>query len=130
MRGMMAELTDETNRARGFSLKSVAWAVGITIGFGNFFFSFVFLANITARPFIGGVLSRPQDRWPNLFSHPFWSEFPYFLPCLAISAYALVSFSLTATFLKEVGSLLLQKALCLSARLDCEQQSRHEVQHR
>ncbi|KAI0246217.1 major facilitator superfamily domain-containing protein [Lactifluus subvellereus] len=84
MKSMLAELTDETNMARGFSLIPVIWAVGGTIG-----------------PFIGGVLSRPQDRWPNVFSHPFWAEFPYFLPCLACAAYALLSFILAAIFLKE-----------------------------
>ncbi|KAH9054528.1 MFS general substrate transporter [Lactarius vividus] len=84
MKSMMAELTDETNMAQGFSLITVAWAVGGTIG-----------------PFIGGVLSRPQDRWPNIFSHPFWSQYPYFLPCLATTAYVLLSFILAAVFLKE-----------------------------
>ncbi|KAH9054526.1 MFS general substrate transporter [Lactarius vividus] len=84
MKSMMAELTDETNIARGVSLMSITWAVGSTMG-----------------PFIGGVLSRPQDRWPNVFSHPFWGEYPYFLPCLATAAYALLSFSLAAIFLKE-----------------------------
>ncbi|KAF8267053.1 major facilitator superfamily domain-containing protein [Lactarius quietus] len=88
MKSMMAELTDETNMARGSSLITATWAVGGTLG-----------------PFIGGVLSRPQDRWPNLFSHPFWGEYPYFLPCLASAAYALVSFSLVAIFLKE-GEIL------------------------
>ncbi|KAI0260280.1 major facilitator superfamily domain-containing protein [Gloeopeniophorella convolvens] len=88
MKSMMAELTDETNMARGFSLFPVTWAVGSTIG-----------------PFLGGVLSRPQDRWPHLFSHPFWGEYPYFLPCLASAVYALLSFILAAVFLKEtVGS--------------------------
>jgi hypothetical protein len=47
------------------------------------------------------VLSRPQDRWPNVFSHPFWGEYPYFLPCLAAVAYALTTFTLAAIFLKE-----------------------------
>ncbi|KAH9054518.1 MFS general substrate transporter [Lactarius vividus] len=84
MKSMMAELTDETNMAHGFSLITITWAVGSTIG-----------------PFIGGVLSRPQDRWPNVFSHPFWAEYPYFLPCLASATYALLSFSLAAIFLEE-----------------------------
>ncbi|KAH9045961.1 hypothetical protein EDB84DRAFT_1468724 [Lactarius hengduanensis] len=35
------------------------------------------------HPFIGGVLSRPQDHWPDRFSHPFGVEYPYFLPCLS-----------------------------------------------
>jgi len=63
---------------------SVTWAIGGTVG-----------------PFIGGVLSRPQDRWPNVFSHPFWGRYPYFLPCLATSAYGLLLFSVAALFLKE-----------------------------
>ncbi|KAH9170234.1 MFS general substrate transporter [Lactarius sanguifluus] len=84
MKSMMAELTGETNMARGSSLISATWALGNIIG-----------------PFIGGVLSRPQDRWPNVFSHHFWGDYPYFLPCLAAASYALLSFSLAATFLKE-----------------------------
>ncbi|KAH9030867.1 MFS general substrate transporter [Lactarius deliciosus] len=84
MKSMMAELTDETNMARGFSLIPVTWAIGSTMG-----------------PFIGGVLSRPQDRWPNVFSHPFWGEYPYLLPCLTTATYSLLSFTLAAIFLKE-----------------------------
>ncbi len=34
MKSMMAELTDETNMARGFSLIPVTWAVGSAIGYG------------------------------------------------------------------------------------------------
>ena len=33
MKSMMAELTDETNMARGFSLVPLTWAVGGTLGF-------------------------------------------------------------------------------------------------
>ena len=42
MKSMMAELTDETNMARGFSLISMTWAIGATIGFDILFLSFVF----------------------------------------------------------------------------------------
>ncbi|KAF8258683.1 major facilitator superfamily domain-containing protein [Lactarius quietus] len=84
VKSMMAELTDETNVARVVSLIPVVWAVGGTLG-----------------PFIGGVLSRPQDRWPNAFSHPFWGEFPYFLPCLATSSFVVVTFILAVVFLEE-----------------------------
>jgi len=35
MTSMMAELTDETNMARGFSLIPVIWAIGGTIGFDS-----------------------------------------------------------------------------------------------
>ena len=69
MKSMMGELTDETNMARGSSLIPVIWAAGGTIGFDTLLVSYPFVDNLT--PFIGGVLSRPQARWPILFSHPF-----------------------------------------------------------
>jgi hypothetical protein len=104
IKSMLAELTDETNMARGFSLIPVIWALGGTIGFGDIaYFVIGWLADWILRPLIGGVLSRPQDRWPNAFSHPFWAEFPYFLPCVGTATYTLLSFILTALFLKEVG---------------------------
>ena len=65
------------------------------------------------RPLIGGVLSRPQDRWPNAFSHPFWAEYPYFLPCVGTATYTLISFILTAMFLKEVSHLSLSLYVCV-----------------
>jgi len=69
-------------------------------------------------PFIGGILSRPQDRWPNLFSHPFWAEYPYFLPCLAVSAFACLPFAITAMYLKEVRSPLLEERGGMTRRTD------------
>ncbi|KAI0250883.1 MFS general substrate transporter [Lactifluus subvellereus] len=84
VKSMMAELTDETNVARGFSLLPMTWALGYVVG-----------------PFIGGILSRPQDRWPHVFSHPFWATYPYFLPCLVVAAYACLSFVAVAMFLEE-----------------------------
>ena len=33
MKSMMAELTDETNMAKGFSLIPITWAIASTIGF-------------------------------------------------------------------------------------------------
>jgi len=85
VKSAMAELTDETNIARGFSLIQAASSVGYVIG-----------------PLIGGTLSRPQDRWPHGFSHPFWAKYPYFLPCLVVSLNCWVLWVITALFLKEV----------------------------
>ncbi|KAI0350597.1 MFS general substrate transporter [Trametes cingulata] len=84
MKSMMGEITDETNIARGFAWMPVAWSVGCTIG-----------------PMIGGQLSRPHDRWPSVFSHPFWIEYPYFLPCGASAAFSAFTFVITLLFLKE-----------------------------
>jgi len=85
---VMAELTDETNIARGFSLLLMTWAIGIVFG-----------------PLIGGVLSRPQGRWPGVFSHPFWDKYPYFLPCLVCAALLCLSFVIVALFLEETVKL-------------------------
>ncbi|KAF8267246.1 MFS general substrate transporter [Lactarius quietus] len=84
VRSMIAELTDETNVARGFSMPPVAWSIGYVIG-----------------PMIGGVLSRPQDRWPQTFSHPFWADYPYFLPCLVAASFTCFSVVTTALYLEE-----------------------------
>ena len=103
MKSMMAELTDETNMARGFALIPVTWAIGGTIGFDILLLSFFLWLIPIPRPFIGGVLSRPQDRWPDLFSHPFWGKYPYFLPCVGTATYGILLFSLAAIYLEEVG---------------------------
>ncbi|KAH9027867.1 major facilitator superfamily transporter [Lactarius pseudohatsudake] len=81
---MTAELTDETNVAQGFSMLPVAWSLGRVIG-----------------PLIGGVLSRPQDRWPHVFSHSFWADYPYFLPCLVAAIFLCLSLVITGLYLEE-----------------------------
>ncbi|OBZ72619.1 Protein ZINC INDUCED FACILITATOR-LIKE 1 [Grifola frondosa] len=81
---MMAELTDSTNIAQGFALMPVVWSVGGTVG-----------------PLMGGQLAKPHDRWPSVFKAPFWTRFPYFLPCAASSVFSATIFIITALFLKE-----------------------------
>ena len=62
---MMAEITDETNQARAYSLMPVAWALGATVG-----------------PLLGGYLSHPVERYPEWFGgNTFLVKYPYFLPC-------------------------------------------------
>ncbi|TBU27875.1 MFS general substrate transporter [Dichomitus squalens] len=84
MKSMMGELTDSTNIAQGFAWIPVSWSVGVTIG-----------------PTIGGQLAKPHDRWPNVFTHPFWIEYPYFLPCAAAALFSAFCFVITVLFLKE-----------------------------
>ncbi|KAH9939493.1 MFS general substrate transporter [Amylocystis lapponica] len=76
IKSMMGELTDSTNMAQGFSLMPVVWSAGATIG-----------------PFIGGTLSKPHDHWPNVFSDPFWTEYPYFLPCAVSASFSALTFT-------------------------------------
>ncbi|KAI0828037.1 MFS general substrate transporter [Trametes gibbosa] len=83
-KSMVGEITDETNITQGFACLPIAWSVGSTVGL-----------------LIGGQLARPHDRWPDAFSHPFWLQYPYFLPCTASAAFSVFTFIVTAIFLKE-----------------------------
>ncbi|KAH9030793.1 hypothetical protein EDB85DRAFT_2290373 [Lactarius pseudohatsudake] len=66
-KNVLAELTDDSNVTRGFSL----------------------------LPLVA------VDRWPDTFCHPFWSEYPYFLPCLVVAGLSFTQFTLTAIFFEE-----------------------------
>lgn len=60
----------------GLALTSIttAWGIGLIIG-----------------PAIGGFLAQPADKYPSIFSaDSLFGRFPYFLPCLIISLFALV----------------------------------------
>ncbi|KAA1467087.1 MFS general substrate transporter [Dentipellis sp. KUC8613] len=84
MKSMVADITDETNLSQALSLMPVTWAVGSTIG-----------------PLMGGQLSRPATRFPEIFGSPFWRQYPYFLPCGVAAAFTTLSLVLAAFFLKE-----------------------------
>ncbi|KAL0735945.1 hypothetical protein Bca4012_012155 [Brassica carinata] len=56
------------------SAVSTAWGIGLIIG-----------------PAMGGFLAQPAKQYPSLFSEEsVFGKFPYFLPCLAISCFALL----------------------------------------
>ncbi|KAJ3573998.1 hypothetical protein NP233_g2071 [Leucocoprinus birnbaumii] len=84
MKSVMGELTDSSNRAEGFAMIPVVWAVGATLG-----------------PLLGGSLSNPHKRFPTVFTSQFWQDYPYFLPCLASSSFVFVTIAITAVFFKE-----------------------------
>ncbi|KAJ1916115.1 hypothetical protein IWQ60_008217 [Tieghemiomyces parasiticus] len=82
---IMAELTDETNMARGFSLLPLCRNLGTLLG-----------------PVIGGLLSRPADHYPGLFGHSIlFRRFPYLLPCLVCAAIGLCAWTLAFFLLEE-----------------------------
>ncbi|KAG6817274.1 hypothetical protein H0H87_010935 [Tephrocybe sp. NHM501043] len=85
MKSVMGELTDPSNRAKGFALMPAVWATGATLG-----------------PLIGGTLAQPADRFPSIFGGKFWQDFPYFLPCLATSIFVFIAFGITLVYFKEV----------------------------
>lgn len=61
---------------------------------------------------MGGVLSRPADRYPALFSKSgFFAEFPYLLPCLVAGVINTVGLVLSLIYLKET----LVRKVCVRA---------------
>lgn len=66
LKSYLTEITDDSNRGRGFSMVSVAWFLGCALA-----------------PLAGGLLSKPADRYPRFFSQDgLFGDYPYFLPCL------------------------------------------------
>jgi hypothetical protein len=103
MKSMLAEIADETNMAQAFSLIPLSLAIGSTTGYVNpLLVDWLSDRRRVHRPYFGGLLSRPHDRWPDTFSHSFWKQYPYFLPCVATSAYGIASLIIASVFLKEV----------------------------
>jgi MFS family permease len=84
VKSVLAEITDDSNVARAFSLLPLSFVIGQVIG-----------------SFVGGFLPRPQDRWPEYFPQPFWAEYPYFLPCLTVASFSLIQFTIAAIFFEE-----------------------------
>ena len=53
---------------------------------------------------IGGLLSRPADRFPDLFGNSeFLRNYPYFLPCAVPATFTLIAWVVTFFFLKETS---------------------------
>ncbi|KAJ3723421.1 member of major facilitator superfamily multidrug-resistance, DHA1 sub-family [Lentinula raphanica] len=82
---VMAESTDETNRADAFTLMPIVYTIGITVG-----------------PAIGGILADPAARWPHVFGKfAFFQQYPWFLACFAAGTIAFAAFLLSCWGLKE-----------------------------
>mmetsp|Transcript_22034 Transcript_22034/g.30258 ORF Transcript_22034/g.30258 Transcript_22034/m.30258 type:complete len:502 (+) Transcript_22034:3-1508(+) len=66
VKSFLTEITDDSNRGKGFSYISIAWSAGCALA-----------------PLAGGLLSKPADAFPQTFSkHGVFGEYPYLLPCL------------------------------------------------
>lgn len=85
IKSYIREITDETNQARCYTLRSAGYSVGAIIG-----------------PILGGALARPAIQYPGTFSSTgLWAYFPFLLPCLASAAVTAVSLILSILFLQE-----------------------------
>ncbi|RPD61131.1 MFS general substrate transporter [Lentinus tigrinus ALCF2SS1-7] len=102
MKSMLAEITDPSNMAQAYAYMPIAWSTGATLG-----------------PIIGGSLSRPADRYPNVFGHiDFLKQYPYFLACAIPATFSATACLITFFFLKETvkNPLSLRKILRLSPK--------------
>jgi len=80
-----SEIFREEYQALGISAISTSWGIGLIIG-----------------PALGGFLAQPADKYPAIFSKDsVFGRFPYFLPCLCISLFALVVTIVTFFWLPE-----------------------------
>lgn len=85
IKSYIREITDETNQARCYTLRSAGYSVGAIIG-----------------PILGGALARPAIQYPGTFSSTgLWAHFPFLLPCLASAAVTAFSLILSILFLQE-----------------------------
>ncbi|KAL7093057.1 hypothetical protein ACP275_11G018900 [Erythranthe tilingii] len=76
MRAYASEICREEHQALGMSVVGTSWGIGLVIG-----------------PAVGGFLAQPAEKYPHIFSaDSLFGRFPYFLPCLVISLFALVAF--------------------------------------
>ncbi|XP_068659656.1 protein ZINC INDUCED FACILITATOR-LIKE 1-like [Aristolochia californica] len=67
------EVCRKEHHAIGLSIVSTSWGIGLIIG-----------------PALGGFLAQPAEKYPKIFSqNSLFGKFPYFLPCLCISVFAL-----------------------------------------
>ncbi|WAR61768.1 hypothetical protein PtB15_12B458 [Puccinia triticina] len=85
LQSVLAEITDETNKARAFSLIPMCNAVGIIIG-----------------PLIGGYLAKPASQYPDIFGNiQFLIDYPYFLPCFIAGMINLSAVTVGFFYLEE-----------------------------
>ncbi|XP_073044231.1 protein ZINC INDUCED FACILITATOR 1-like isoform X1 [Primulina eburnea] len=84
MRAYASEICRKEQEALGMSVVSTSWGIGLVIG-----------------PAVGGFLAQPAEKYPHIFSkESIFGRFPYFLPCLTISVFALVA-SIVSCWLPE-----------------------------
>ncbi|KAG1819413.1 major facilitator superfamily domain-containing protein [Suillus variegatus] len=70
LKTLVMDITDTTNMPKAYSYAPIPVMIATTVG-----------------PLIGGLLSRPADRFPNIFGRSeLLKTYPYFLPC-SISAF-------------------------------------------
>ncbi|KAI9568190.1 major facilitator superfamily domain-containing protein [Boletus coccyginus] len=85
IKSMMIEITDSTNLAQAYAYMPIAWSSGASLG-----------------PYIGGWLSKPVERFPDIFGNwAFLETYPYLLACAVPATFTALAWLVTFLFLKE-----------------------------
>lgn len=87
VKSFLTEITDDTNRSSAFYLFSLSWAVGSVFA-----------------PLIGGMLCKPAEKFPTVFSDSpknVFVEYPYLLPCLLTVSVNVIASILCMVFMIE-----------------------------
>ncbi|KAI0091365.1 member of major facilitator multidrug-resistance DHA1 sub-family [Irpex rosettiformis] len=85
LKSMIAEITDSSNLAQAYSYLPIAWSTGGTLG-----------------PIIGGFLSKPHERFPDIFGNSeFLKTYPYFLACAVPATFSALAWLVSFLFLHE-----------------------------
>jgi hypothetical protein len=93
IKSFLTEVTDQTNRPKGFSYLQVAWALGCIIG-----------------PLLGGFLCYPVVKYPSIFSSiTFLKNYPFLLPCLFCVFLNFFSSLFVIFYMKETNIKVLRK---------------------
>ncbi|KAJ3007569.1 hypothetical protein HKX48_009049 [Thoreauomyces humboldtii] len=78
-KSIIGEITDDSNRSLAFSLWETSFGMGAIVG-----------------PVIGGILATPTENLAFIFAgNTFLARYPYFLPCIACSAFSVAGILLT-----------------------------------
>jgi len=84
VRVMASELASKESETHVFSILTAAYRIGQVIG-----------------QLFGGTLGHPEIKFPAIFNTPFWTEYPYGLPCFVGAAYSLLCAIVGQLILKE-----------------------------
>lgn len=87
VKSFLTEITDDTNRSSAFYLFSLSWAVGSVFA-----------------PLIGGMLCKPAEKFPAVFSDSpksIFVEYPYLFPCLITVSVNVIASLLCMMFMIE-----------------------------
>ncbi|CAM9948125.1 unnamed protein product, partial [Phaeothamnion confervicola] len=81
-----AQITDASNRTRGFSMLSLAWGGGVMVA-----------------PMLGGLLSHPAERFPGTFppESSLFAAYPYMLPCVGAMVIQLIAVAVCIVYMKD-----------------------------